>query len=89
MLTTNPEHNKPKECVCVKCGKKFIRSPWTGVYSTYKSKSYKYYTPDPIEPDYPDSVPRLVTLCDSCATEELKAGKVGGNDSGNVNIIMY
>ena len=81
MLTTNPEHNKPKECVCVKCGRKFIKSLWADTYSTYKSKSYKYYTPDPIEPDYPDSVPRLVTLCESCADEEL--------NTKNVSMLMY
>ena len=80
MITTNPEFNKPVECVCAKCGRKFVKSPWTG-YSTNKIKLYKHYTPKPYESSWPDSMARTVVLCESCAAEELKAG--------NVSQVMY
>lgn len=80
MLLTGPEYNNPIESMCVKCGKKFIRSPWSGAYSTYKSNLYKYYNSNS-SLYCPGSAPRVVTLCDSCADEELKAN--------NVSLLMY
>lgn len=66
MLTTSPEHNKPVRSTCAKCGKSFVHSPWTNGFSTH----YSYRFADP--QDF-----GLVTLCDSCAKEELASGHVG------------
>lgn len=73
MLTTKPEYNRPVKCVCAKCGKKYVSSPWTAAYSTNKKYLYRYHTPEPWESD---ESPSLVSLCDSCAIEELNAGNV-------------
>lgn len=78
MLTVNPEHNKPQKCVCDKCGKNFIRSPWSSVYSTNKRYLYRYHKTEPLET--PD-MPCLVALCGDCEMEELNAG--------NVSMILY
>lgn len=78
MLTTNPEHNKSQKCVYDKCGKEFIRSPWSSVYSTNKKYLYRYHISEPWET--PD-MPCLVALCGSCGIEELNAG--------NVSTILY
>ena len=77
-MCTKPEYNKPKERVCDKCGKKFVSSPWSNTYSTNKKHSYRYYKPEQWE-SY-DS-PGLVSLCNSCAHEELNAN--------NVHMLLY
>ena len=43
MITTDPKYNKPEKCICARCGKTFIRSPWSSVYSTNKRHLYRYY----------------------------------------------
>ena len=43
MLLTGPEYNHPIESVCVKCWKKFFRSPWSGAYTTYKVTNEQIY----------------------------------------------
>lgn len=66
MLTTNPEHNKPVEVICAKCGRRFVKGPWTSAYSA--NISYKYADPQDCG---------LVTLCEDCAKKELDADNVG------------
>lgn len=78
MITTDPKYNKPEKCICARCGKTFIRSPWSSVYSTNKRHLYRYYKTEPWET--PD-MPCLVALCGDCAMEELSAG--------NVSMIIY
>ena len=73
MLTTNPEFNRSEKCICDKCGKKFIRSPWSSVYSTNKRHLFRYRKTNPWET--PD-MPCLVALCGDCEREELSAGNV-------------
>lgn len=68
MLTTNPEHNRPNECTCAKCGRRFMKSPWSGTYSIKCNYSYPYQEDDGIP---------LVVLCENCAKEELRANRVG------------
>lgn len=78
MILINPEYNKPIERICAKCGKKFVSSPWTNAYSTNKKHLYRYYKQESWESD---NLPSVVSLCDSCAREEL-------NDN-NVNMLLY
>ena len=65
-LTTNPNHNKSVRSICAKCGRSFVHSPWTNVYSA--QHSYKYADPQDLG---------LVTLCDDCAGKELGSGHAG------------
>lgn len=68
MLTTNPEHNRPTRCTCAKCGKSFMKQPWSGTYSVNGNHYYPYADPD----EFP-----LVVLCDECSAEELRANHIG------------
>lgn len=61
MISLHPDYLKPEKVRCEKCGKIFIKEPYSSVYSTRKG--------------------RLVTLCDSCANSELKAG--------NISMLIY
>lgn len=67
MLTTNPKFNKPTQCTCAKCGTKFMKQPWSGTYSVNGNHRYPYQE---------DEIP-IVTLCDTCASTELRANRVG------------
>ena len=78
MILIKPEYNKPIERVCAKCGKKFVSSSWTNAYSTNKKYLYSYHEPEPWESD---DLPSVVSLCDSCAREEL--------NNNNVHMLLY
>ena len=78
MILTNSEYNKPIVRVCAKCGKKFVSSPWSNTYSTNKTHTYRYYKPEPWE-SYGSQ--GLISLCNSCAREELIAN--------NVHMLLY
>ena len=69
MLTTNPEHNQPTQCTCAKCGKRFMKHPWSGTYSVNGNHSYPYQDKD--------DIPFLVTLCNDCANIEHRANRIG------------
>lgn len=68
MISTDPNLNKPRKCICAKCGKTFVKSAWSGAYSKRGNHCYKYENPDDFG---------LVVLCDSCSSEELKANRIG------------
>lgn len=68
----------PIERVCAKCGKKFMSTPYSDAYSTGKKHLYRYYKPESWE-SY--NSPGVVSLCKSCACEELNAN--------NVHMLLY
>lgn len=77
MITTNFEHNLPSTAICAKCGKRFSRTAWTGVYSPKSliiKRSYRFAELDDYEKVGLSVCP--VALCDSCAQEEQNAGRV-------------
>lgn len=65
-ISTKPELNEPVRSICAKCGKSFIHSPWSNVYSA--KFNYRFADPQDLG---------LVSLCDDCAEEELALGHVG------------